>query len=68
MQSTMSKKYHPVTVNYGCLLLNALLEHWQYSILDEEKEEIAKEQNNGAVSCLVLGTLQIPPHTPIIFT
>lgn len=56
-------------VNYGFMLLKALLEHWKYTIKDDEKEEIEKEQNtSSAASCLGSETLPIPQHTPLIFT
>lgn len=51
------------------MLLKALLEHWKYTIKDDEKEEIEKEQNtSSAASCLGSETLPIPQHTPLIFT
>ncbi|KAK7603146.1 hypothetical protein V9T40_003145 [Parthenolecanium corni] len=55
-------------VNYGSVLLGALLKHWRYTVMEDEKEEISKEGNSSNPPSLSNGVIQVPQHTPVIFT
>uniref|UniRef100_UPI00358E0F08 WD repeat-containing protein 48 isoform X3 n=1 Tax=Myxine glutinosa TaxID=7769 RepID=UPI00358E0F08 len=62
-----------ISVNFGGLLLQALLEHWPRTHAGPlEEDDMELNQVNGENENRVIqkgnGYFQVPPHTPVIFT
>lgn len=62
------KLYYHISVNYGNLLLQALLEHWWRPLHADDENEGSSNDSNGPIHTRGGNPyFAVPVHTPVIF-